>query len=134
MLLLPPWPDAERVVMAMLAGIPGVAAIVTATPAQFTGPTVQVGRIGGSDDFVTDYPRVQVAVFYPIAVEGDTDAAWALAGHIQQVIIASRNTTVGGALVDNAVTATPAVQAPYESPTVRRIVAVYQLAFRRPRT
>jgi hypothetical protein len=127
------FPDAEAVVMTLLATIPGVTA-VTATPPQITGPVVQVNRVGGADDLITDYPRVQVALFYPVAAPGDTDAAWALAQQITQLVLAARCTTVAGALVDQAVTVTPVQQVPNDNPNVRRIVAVYQLAFRRPRS
>lgn len=127
------WPDAEAVVMALLSTIPNVTA-VTATPAQITGPVAQVNRVGGADDLITDYPRVQVALYYPVSAPGDTDAAWALAQQITQVVLASRCTTVAGALVDQAATVTPIQQVPYVNPNVRRIVAVYQLAFRRPRS
>lgn len=128
---LAPFPDAEAIVMAMLAEI---APTVTATPAQITAPLIRIQRVGGANDFFTDYPRIEVCVFYPVAAEGDTTAAWTMAETCRQVVLASRCTTVSGALVDNAVTVTPVQQVPWDDPNVRRIAAIYQLAFRRPRS
>lgn len=130
MTVLAAWPDAEAVVMTMLEGI---AATVTSTPAEITAPMIRVQRIGGSDDFVTDYPRMSVTVFYPLLAEGDTAAAHAMAEQVRQTIIGSQNTVVGGVLIDRASTATPAAQEPYENPGVRFIPAAFQLEWRRPR-
>ncbi|GAA0632173.1 hypothetical protein GCM10010174_61470 [Kutzneria viridogrisea] len=127
---LPPYPDAEAVVMAMLAGI---APTVTATPADISTPLIRVQRVGGSDDRVTDYPRIEVCVFYPVAQDGDTAAAWAMAEQCRQTILAARCTVVAGALCDNATTATPPQLLPWDNPNLRRIAATFVLAFRRPR-
>lgn len=129
---LAPFPDAEKVVMTLLAGV--APTVVTSFPAQITGPAVRVNRVGGADDFFTDYPRIEVVLLYPVTQSGDTDAAWALFGQIVQVVIAGRATTVAGALIDQAETFSPPQQLPYENQTIRRIVATFQLAFRRPRS
>lgn len=119
------WPDAETVVMAMLTPI---ARTVTSTPNPMPTPIIRVQRVGGSDDRITDFPRIEVACF------GENRAqAWDLAEQCRQTILASRATVVGGTLVDNATTDTPAQQIPYDDPDVRRVVAYYRLAWRRPR-
>lgn len=125
------FPDAETVAMALLAGL---APTFTATPASISAPVIRVQRIGGGDDYFTDYPRIEVAVFYPVAQDGDTTAAWLLAEQCRQAVLASRNTTVAGALVDNATNVTPPQQIPWDNPLLRLIAATYQLAFRRPRS
>jgi hypothetical protein len=129
---LAPFPDAEKVVMTLLAGV--APTVVTSFPAQISGAAVRVNRVGGVDDFFTDYPRIEVVLLYPVTQSGDTDAAWALFGQIVQVVVAARCTTVAGALIDQAETFNPPQQLPYENQNIRRIVATFQLAFRRPRS
>jgi hypothetical protein len=128
---LAPFPDAEAVAMALLGGL---APTVTATPGSITSPVIRVQRVGGGDDYFTDYPRVEVAVFYPVQQDGDTAAAWVLAEQCRQAVLAARNTTVAGALVDNANNVTPPQQIPWDNPLLRLIAATYQLAIRRPRS
>ncbi|MGW5720777.1 phage tail termination protein [Amycolatopsis sp. NPDC003865] len=122
---LGPWPDAETVVMAMLSPI---ARTVTSTPNPLPTPIIRVQRVGGSDDRITDFPRIEIACY------GENRAqAWDLSEQCRQTILASRATLVAGVLVDNADTDTPAQQIPYDDPDVRRVVAYYRLAWRRPR-
>lgn len=124
--LLPAWPDAEAVALDILT--PTGATVVTATDENLEPPVIQVARIGGSDDGVTDRPRVEVEVF------GGTRAqAWQLTEECRQLIHATSGTTVNGVLCDRAVTETPAQGLPYPNPDVRRVVATYRLDFRRPR-
>jgi hypothetical protein len=54
--LAPGWADAEKVVMALLAPI---ARTVTSTPNPLVAPLIRVQRVGGSDDGITDHPRVE---------------------------------------------------------------------------
>jgi hypothetical protein len=128
---LAPFADAEAVVMALLASL---GTTVSTTPAQITSPIIRVERVGGADDLVTDYPRIDVSVLYPIAQDGDTAAAWTLAELCRQTMLAARNTTVSGALIDNCENATPPQLLPWDDPNLRLISATYQLALRRPRT
>jgi hypothetical protein len=129
--LLAPFADAEAIVMTLLSPL---GATVSTTPAQITSPIIRVERVGGSDDLFTDYPRVDVSVLYPIAQDGDTAAAWTLAEQCRQAMLAARNTTVDGALIDNCENATPPQLLPWDNPQLRLISATYQLALRRPRT
>lgn len=123
---LPVWPDAETVVMALLSPI---ARTVTSTPTPLTPPMIRVQRVGGSDDRITDYPRIEVAAY-----GADRGQAWDLAERCRQAILASRCSVVAGVLIDNASTDTPAQQIPYDAPDTRRVVAYYRFAWRRPRT
>jgi hypothetical protein len=124
---LAPWPDAEDTVMALLDGI---APTYTATPATLTMPLITVQRVGGADDGITDYPRVQVTVY------GSTrPQAWELAEACRQVLLAAYNTTASnGALIDRVSTVTPASQLPDPNQDARRVMAIYQVEMRRPRT
>lgn len=145
--VLPPWPDAELVVMALLDS---VGTTVTATDG-VTEPVIRINRTGGDDDRITDRPVIEVACFAPDrAATGDQqpavpgrELAWAMAEQCRQVILAARRTVVTytdkdgreiTALIDNARTATPPDQLPYGNENVRTVVATYVLAMRRLRT
>lgn len=123
---LAPFPDAETVVMDLLAQ---VAPTVTATPADFTPPLIRVQRVGGSDDRITDMPRVEVACY-----GADRPQAWQLIEQCRRVILGSYGTTVDGVLIDSARTDNPPTQLPYATTEdTRRVVAYFRFAWRRPR-
>ena len=128
--LLSAFPDAEKVAMAILGSL---ATVVTATKDPILPPVIRVNRVGGADDLITDYPRIEVAVY-----GGTRPQAWTLAGQCRQAMLASRRSTwvVDGqnVLVDTADTVSAAVQVPYENPDIRRVVAIYELSYRRPRS
>lgn len=122
--LLPPWPDAELVVLDLLETT-GVSP-VTATDEELAPPVIQVMRLGGSDDGITDRPRIEVDCF------GGTRAqAWQLAEQCRQLILAAGGTAVNGTLIDRSATETPVQQVPYGNPDVRRVQAIYRLDLRR---
>lgn len=124
---LAPFPDAEKVVHALLTPL---ARTVTQTDENetFSEPVIQVQRVGGSDDGITDRPRVEIACFAE-----DRHDAWALAEDVRQTVLACGGTKVDGVLVDKAVTETPAQQLPDLNRDIRKVVAMYRFAFRRPR-
>lgn len=132
--LLDPFPDAESVMMDLLDPH---GETVTATPETIEPGLIQVERIGGPDDGVTDRPRVRVTCF------GATRAtAWAMTRATQQVVLASGGTMVtgpetaaeypGGVLIDKAFTATPPKQVPESGRGSRQIETVYEIHLRRP--
>jgi hypothetical protein len=59
-MVLPPFPDAETVLLALLEPL---AQTVTATPADLVAPLIRVQRVGGSDDGIIDYPRRGIACY-----------------------------------------------------------------------
>lgn len=127
---LAPWPDAETVLLDLLEPL---AATVTATPSDLTAPLIRVQRVGGSDDGITDYPRMEIACY-----GADRAQAWQLAEQARQLILGSVRAQVGtGAdrvLIDSARTDNPPTQVPWStSDDVRRVVAYFRLAWRRPR-
>lgn len=123
-----PYPDAERVLRDLLTPL---AHTVTQTDEgeTFTEPVIQVQRVGGSDDGITDRPRMQVSCF-----ADDRHEAWNLAEDVRQTVLACGGTKVNGVLVDKATTETPAQQLPDEIRDVRKVVAIYRFDFRRPRS
>lgn len=124
--LLAGFPDVEKAVTDLLAP---VAATVTTTPANFTPPLVQVQRIGGPDDGITDWPEVAVTCYGTSRA-----AAWAMAENCRQRILAAPGEAPGGILIDSAATITPSQQIPDPNTTLRVVTATYRLGLRRPRT
>ncbi|MBN9108568.1 MAG: hypothetical protein J0I34_07275 [Pseudonocardia sp.] len=124
--LLTPWPDAEVVLLDLLEPI---APTVTSTPPTITTPLIRVVRTGGSDDGITDSPVVEVTCIGATRTE-----SWQLSEQCRQVILASPNTVVGGALIDNAATFTPPQQIPDPDLDKRSVTTNFVLAWRRPRS
>lgn len=130
---LPPFPDAEDVVMALLAQR---APTTTSTDADLEDetPVIQVTRVGGEDDGITDRPLVEVACF-----ASTYDTARKLARDCLVTILAAPNTKVvtedypTGVLIDKAETASSPVRVPYDNPDLRRKVGTFRFAWRRPR-
>lgn len=123
MTVLAGFPDAELLVMDILAPI---GTTVTATAETVTPPVIQVQRVGGADNGITDQPRVQVVCY-----GANRPAAWTLAEQARQRILAAGGTSVGGVFVDSTRTETPTVQRPDPNPDLRAVTAVYRLTYRR---
>ncbi|MFK0249281.1 hypothetical protein ACIQUM_31670 [Amycolatopsis azurea] len=124
---MPPFPDAETVLLALLEPL---APTVTATPADLVPPLIRVQRVGGSDDGITDYPRMEIACYGK-----DRAQAWQLAEQCRQLVLGSVRTYVDGVLIDNARTDNPPTQVPYATTEdIRRVVGYFRLAWRRPRS
>ncbi len=124
--LLPAFPDAEAVVMDLLAAH---GTTVTSTPAEITGPLIRVQRVGGADDGITDRPRIEVLCYHttrPLAV--------ALAAECRRTIAAAGCTQVGSVLIDRAFPEMAPSNEGYRNPDIRAVPAVYRFAWRRSRT
>lgn len=123
------FPDAEAVGMALLGP---VGSCVQTTPPEITGRVVQVIRVGGADNGITDEPLLHVACY-----STTYDDARAAAEQARQIILAAGGTsvTVDGrpVLIDSARTATAPAETPLDNPDLRRKTATFQLTYRRPR-
>ena len=130
---LPPFPDAEDVVMALLEEVAPTTTDTDALLAE-NAPIIKVTRVGGTDDFFTDRPLIEVAVFATTYEE-----ARQLARACQQVILLCGSTKVvtpdypGGVLIDKAETTSAPLRVPYENTELRHKAATYAFAWRRPR-
>lgn len=132
--LLGIYPDAEDVSTQLLLPVVGnvATAIGTATPDVIPTPYIQVSRLGGADDGLTDHAHVEVACFH-----SSRTAAWALAMSAQQYMLAARAQEVvqsqngRHAVVDYSLTITPPEQVPYPDQALYLVVGVYQLSMRR---
>jgi hypothetical protein len=130
MTVLAAFPDAELVAMDLLAPL---AVTVTQTNENLTPPVVQVQRVGGTDNGITDRPRVQVTYFGATRPQ-----AWALAGRGRQLVQAAAGTAVSGAhvsgvFIDSTSTEAGGVQVPDPNRDIRKVIETYSLTYRRPR-
>ncbi len=131
------FPSIELVLMAYLTGALGVPAD-TAPPdpdrADPDSPVFEVRRVGGTDDGITDYPRVEVKTH-----AGSRPAAQALGERARQhlLVLGGRAVAVpeytGPVLVDSCRTDTPPERLPTMNPDADVDVAYYRVALRRPR-
>lgn len=125
------YPNIEDVVMVYLDGL---ADTDTVPPRNKRKIGIQINRVGGSDDGITDYPRISVVCHHP-----DPREASKLARRVQQRMlnISGRDIVVDGepkpVCVDFCRTDTPPEPEPYENPEARREIAYYLLGLQRPR-
>lgn len=131
------YPDVEDVLMAYLAPL-GYDVDTVVPPDGTEG--IEVVRIGGTDDGITDYPRVEVSCY-----ANNRARVKAMAEDVRQAL---QNDVIRGAevnyvdedgyhwhvQVDRCDTDTPPETVGYKNPERRRRPAFYRLALRRPRT
>lgn len=129
---LPPYPDAELVLLDLLEPVGGPDTTVTHTDEDLTAPCLQVQRTGGPDDGVTDHATMQVTCY------GATRAqAWQLYRDAQQAVLAAGGTAVTGhyvtnVLVDHTETIASGRQLPYNNPGFQVVVSEFRVDLRRP--
>lgn len=122
---LAPFPDVERAVASLLEDL-GTVGTETGTDLQDNLPFLMVSVIGGNDDRVSDYPRVEVRVYAAGATQAKT-----IAETVRQRLIAGPAATDHG-VVDRARTdVRPQVLPATDSDNLRMVVATYRLALRR---
>lgn len=130
------WPNVEEAVTALLEqalAIPD-GRVGTQRPEQLLSrlPFLLVYRFGGGDDGVTDVAELGVEVFASSYAEGQP-----LAEAARQALLAAAATAVTvpsgrRVSVDDVVTLTAPVEAPYGGDDVRRWTATYRVSVRRP--
>lgn len=139
-LLSKPFPDIELVFLDLLSPAFPAAEVVTALPTTLTGKIIQVQRVGGSDDGITDRPRVRVTTF-----AGSRAQSWDLARQVGAFLNHRGTTTLvqgpetaaeypGGVQLDSVSTATPPRQLAEGTPTrdARVVDTTYEVHLRRP--
>lgn len=127
----PPWPDAELVLLDLLKPLVPAGTTVTQTDEDLTPPCIQVQRIGGTNDGITDRPLMQVTAYGRTRPD-----AWELARAVEQHILAAGGTAVSGehvttVLIDHTETSTAGRQTPYVNPDIRTVISDFRLDFRR---
>lgn len=130
--VLPAFPDVENAVCALLET---VAPTVTRTPDPLLERLILVRRIGGEQDEHTDYPTVEVQCL-ALATSTQTaprDVAQDMGSRANQLLSAAACTAPNGALIDRVDCILGPALMPDENPDLRKVVATYELALRRPR-
>lgn len=129
--MLPPFPDAEAVLIDLLDGLDGAYAC-TALPdaAAFESriPVIVCNRLGGgSNDGITDKALCAVLVIHRTRRE-----AWVLASKVRDAVLAASATAVNGVLIDHTEEVTGNQEVMDIDPDNRMIDSSFYLSFRRP--
>ena len=129
---LAPFPNISKVLISYLEGTAGVPYVDTALPPDEVPLAVQVARVGGDDDGLTDYPRVEVRTYAPTWEEAEE-----MAESIRQWLL-----VLGGegveyapgqvAVVDFCRTDGPPEDSPYDNPDRVMVPAWYRFGLMRP--
>lgn len=123
------FPDAELWLMDYLGDI---APCYTVLPPEITGTLIQINRVGGSSDFLTDRPRVEIAVFVP---ENDISSAraeaWRLTEVVRNRIDTCSRKIANGHMCDGGRIDNPPQLRPDQNSSLRVVVTTVQLSFRR---
>lgn len=125
------FPDIQEVLMAYLAPLGETDTEPPIDPD--VGIGIQINRVGGASDGISDYPRVQITCHHP-----DPRGASKLARQV-----ANRMENIAGEAidvedepkpicVDSCRVDTPPEADPYENPDARREVAFYALSLQKP--
>lgn len=123
--LLSGFADVEDVGLALLEHL---APTRLSTPETLTFPLIVVRRVGGLDNRITDYARLQVDTFGASYRE-----AVSLAESVRQAVLAAPASEVLGVSIDDADTEAAPQFLAYDDKGTQRYVAAYRLALRRPR-
>lgn len=101
--------------------------VVTRTPANLQDvlPVVQLARIGGQDDRVSDIAHIDVVVYHRSEMD-----AYLLAERIRQLMTPGPAVTSAG-VIDAVTTDTAPMAIPYDNPAVFRVTATYRVVARR---
>lgn len=109
-----------------MAALDHLAPTATSTPDDITGVLIQAVRVGGTDDGITDRPRMLVVSYGPTR-----PMAQALASQVRSAMDDLGGSMVGDVLVDRVSTDTAPIGSPYRNPDVRAVPAYYRLEWRR---
>lgn len=127
---LQPFPNVNMVLMEYLSDMADWTD--TAVPPDEVTTGLQINRVGGADDGITDFPRVEVRAFAPTYLEADE-----LAELVRQklLVLGGNAVMVGGktVVVDFCQTDQPPEDAPYDNPDRVVVPAWYRLGLMRPR-
>jgi hypothetical protein len=121
------WPDIEALLIRALSGVGGAHRVATNLPADLSGnlPLIQVTRVGGADDHLSDYPVVDLDCFAATRY-----AAGQLAATVREAVLGLRHTDVGGLLVDAVDTTAGPIWVDYADATVQRYVLTVEITIR----
>lgn len=108
----------------LLTDLPNVSVRMPTSPPT---PFVLVERVVGGDDYITDSPTVDLAVFHP-----DRTVASGLAQELHAHMLRLRHTVVGGVLVDGLDTVRGPAWLDYQDENLQRYLMSYVVHLRAP--
>lgn len=116
--------DVETLLVTYLASIPTVTGVSVDLPHNVLTrlPFIQVNRVGGSDNYITDSATVDVDTFHATRA-----GASALARAVHAAMMRLRHTAVNGVLVDSVETITGPLWINYDDENLERYVATYSI-------
>lgn len=125
------FPDIQEVLMVYLAPLGETDTAEPQEQSEWIG--IQINRVGGHNDGISDYPRVQITCHHPDP-RGASLLARRVANYMERIIDASivvedEPKPIG---VDSCRIDTPPEAEPYENPDARREVAYYALSLQKP--
>lgn len=123
MTTLDPFPDVEDAAMTLVQDLGNVGQ-VSDDELIDNLPFIRIGRIGGTDDLITDRPRITIDVFSATRAE-----ARAISETIRQRLIYDP-ARIDSVIFDKTITLVGPQEIPW-SPAVRRYSASYQVSVRR---
>jgi hypothetical protein len=114
--------DVEALLVAYLTPLTGIRGVSVDLPADVLArlPFVQVNRVSGGDDYITDSATVDVDCFAATRV-----SASAVARTVHAAMMRLRHTAVAGVLVDSVETISGPQWINYEDENLQRYVATY---------
>lgn len=114
--------DVEALLVAYLAPTPGVRGASVDLPQDVLQrlPFIQINRVSGGDNYITDEATVDVESF-----ASTRTAASAVARTVHAAMMKLRHTSVGGVLVDSVETITGPMWINYQDENLQRYVATY---------
>lgn len=123
--------DIEELLMSYLSTL---APTDTVTPDDSVPVGIRINRVGGEDDTITDYPRVQVSVFAP--TRNDANRIGERARQMLLVLGGEQLLTDDGkrVTIDYCRTDVPPETVPYENPDRDFVTSYYRLGLMRPRS
>lgn len=119
------FPDVERAVCDLLDDL-GTVGTETGADLQDTLPFILVVVIGGTDNRISDLPRVDVRVY-----AGGATQAKGIAETVRQRLIAGPNATAHGVLDKARTEVRPQVLPAADSENLRMVAATYRISLRR---
>ncbi|WKN53771.1 hypothetical protein HJ581_0008165 [Rhodococcus opacus] len=124
------FPDIQEVLMVYLAPL---GETDTEPPVDDGGIGIEIHRVGGGNNGISDYPRVQITCHHPDP-RGASKLARQVANRMEY--IAGQGISVEDEpkpiCIDSCRVDTPPESEPYENPDARREVAYYALSLQKP--
>lgn len=114
--------DVEALLVAYLQPLNGIRGVSVDLPPDVIKrlPFIQVNRVAGSDNYITDSPLVDVECFDTTRAKSS-----AVARTVHAAMMRLRHTAVNGVLVDSVETVTGPFWLNYENENLQRYVATY---------